>query len=172
MLRSATGQAERSLRRGLSWYRRYQARPGLFRRAGPGRATLGRMTTALVTGANKGIGYETARLLGDRGMTVLVGARSAELGEAATARLSSKSALNMVTALYAEELWDTPIKVNAANPGYCATDLNGNSGFRDPVQGADVSVHLATLPDDGPTGVLWGDQTFSHGSSADGGLPW
>jgi short chain dehydrogenase len=30
----------------------------------------------------------------------------------------------------------------AANPGYCATDLNGHSGFR-------------TLPDDGPTGQLW-----------------
>jgi NAD(P)-dependent dehydrogenase (short-subunit alcohol dehydrogenase family) len=85
---------------------------------------------------------------------------------------SSKAALNMVTAQYAKELWDTPIKVNAANPGYCATDLNGHRGFRDPVLGAEVSVHLATLPDDGPTGVLWGDQTFSHGASADGVLPW
>jgi NAD(P)-dependent dehydrogenase (short-subunit alcohol dehydrogenase family) len=42
---------------------------------------------------------------------------------------SSKSALNMVTAIYARELRDTPIKVNAANPGYTATDLNGHSGF-------------------------------------------
>jgi NAD(P)-dependent dehydrogenase (short-subunit alcohol dehydrogenase family) len=31
---------------------------------------------------------------------------------------SSKTALNMITALYAKELRDTPIKVNAANPGY------------------------------------------------------
>jgi NAD(P)-dependent dehydrogenase (short-subunit alcohol dehydrogenase family) len=85
---------------------------------------------------------------------------------------SSKAALNMVTALYAKELWDTPIKVNAANPGYCATDLNGNSGFRTPAQGAAVSVHLATLPADGPTGVLWGDRLFSHGESGDGVLPW
>ena len=30
---------------------------------------------------------------------------------------SSKSALNMITAMYAKELRDTPIKVNAANPG-------------------------------------------------------
>jgi NAD(P)-dependent dehydrogenase (short-subunit alcohol dehydrogenase family) len=29
----------------------------------------------------------------------------------------SKTALNMVTAMYAKELFDTPIKVNAANPG-------------------------------------------------------
>ena len=48
--------------------------------------------------------------------------------------------------MYAKELRDTPIKVNAANPGYCATDLNGHRGFREPVQGAEVSVHLATLP--------------------------
>ena len=85
---------------------------------------------------------------------------------------SSKAALNMVTALYAKELWDTPIKVNAANPGYCATDLNGRRGVRSPTQGAEVCVHLATLPDDGPTGVLWGDRTFSHGESTDGLLPW
>src|SRR6185436_165343 len=37
---------------------------------------------------------------------------------------SSKSALNMITALYAKELRGTPVKVNAANPGYTATDLN------------------------------------------------
>src|SRR6266498_4751827 len=38
---------------------------------------------ALITGANKGIGFETARLLGARGMTVLVGARDADRGEQA-----------------------------------------------------------------------------------------
>jgi NAD(P)-dependent dehydrogenase (short-subunit alcohol dehydrogenase family) len=68
---------------------------------------------------------------------------------------SAKTAVNMITAMYAMELRDTPIKVNAANPGYCATDLNGHSGFRTPEQGAEVSVHLATLPEDGPSGVLW-----------------
>jgi NAD(P)-dependent dehydrogenase (short-subunit alcohol dehydrogenase family) len=40
----------------------------------------------------------------------------------------SKSALNMVTAMYAKELAETLVKVNAANPGYCATDLNGHTG--------------------------------------------
>ena len=49
---------------------------------------------------------------------------------------SSKSALNMVTAIYARELRDTPIKVNAANPGYTATDLNGHSGFRSVAEGS------------------------------------
>ena len=68
----------------------------------------------------------------------------------------SKSALLMVTAMYAKELAGTPVKVNAANPGYCATDLNGHTGFRTAAEGASVSVHLATLPADGPTGTFYG----------------
>jgi NAD(P)-dependent dehydrogenase (short-subunit alcohol dehydrogenase family) len=83
---------------------------------------------------------------------------------------SSKTALNMITALYAKELRDTPIKVNAANPGYTATDLNGNSGFRSAAEGAEVSVHLATLDASGPTGTLWGYLWSPRG--AYGALPW
>src|SRR5260370_29764457 len=49
---------------------------------------------------------------------------------------SSKTALNMITAMYAQELRDTPIKVNAANPGYCATGLNRRRGCRTPEPGA------------------------------------
>ncbi|MFD2764344.1 SDR family oxidoreductase [Micromonospora eburnea] len=83
---------------------------------------------------------------------------------------SSKTALNMVTAMYAKELRDTPIKVNAANPGYCATDFNGHAGFRTAEEGAEVSVHLATLPADGPSGLLWGYQMDAGGGY--GTLPW
>jgi NAD(P)-dependent dehydrogenase (short-subunit alcohol dehydrogenase family) len=82
----------------------------------------------------------------------------------------SKAALNMVTAMFAKELSGTAIKVNAANPGWCATDLNANSGFRSAAEGAEVSVHLATLPGDGPTGTFWG---FRWGAEAPYGLiPW
>ena len=42
---------------------------------------------ALITGANKGIGYEVARQLGREGITVLIGARNPQLGEAAAAKL-------------------------------------------------------------------------------------
>jgi NAD(P)-dependent dehydrogenase (short-subunit alcohol dehydrogenase family) len=42
---------------------------------------------ALITGANKGIGFETARQLGALGITVLVGARDLKKGEAAAAEL-------------------------------------------------------------------------------------
>ena len=85
---------------------------------------------------------------------------------------SSKTALNMVTVMYAKELRDTPIKVNAANPGYCATDFNGHSGFRTAREGAEVSAHLATLPPDGPTGVLWGFRWTEGTSGTYGVLPW
>ncbi|WP_116244096.1 SDR family oxidoreductase [Nocardiopsis sp. FIRDI 009] len=84
----------------------------------------------------------------------------------------SKSAVNMVTALYARALRDTPIKVNAANPGYCATDLNGHGGHRTAEQGARVSLRLATLPEDGPSGVLWGHLAAEPDQECHGVLPW
>ena len=86
---------------------------------------------------------------------------------------SSKSALNMITALYAKELRDTPVKVNAANPGYTATDLNRHSGFRSVAEGAEASVRLATLDADGPSGILWGHLWIAGGpDDAYGPLPW
>lgn len=45
---------------------------------------------ALITGANKGIGLETARQLGKLGITVLVGARDLAKGEAATEQLKKE----------------------------------------------------------------------------------
>jgi NAD(P)-dependent dehydrogenase (short-subunit alcohol dehydrogenase family) len=88
---------------------------------------------------------------------------------------SSKTALNMVTAQYAKELWDTPIKVNAANPGYCATDLNNHRGFRSAEEGAEAIVYLATLPEDGPTGSFYGHLWVADVGPDDpqyGLLPW
>ncbi|ROS75467.1 SDR family oxidoreductase [Cellulomonas sp. PhB143] len=87
---------------------------------------------------------------------------------------SSKAAVNMLTAMYAKELKDTPIKVNAANPGFTSTDFNDHRGIRTVEQGAEASVHLATLPDDGPSGILWGHLWTTEGDG-DGGygvLPW
>ncbi len=45
---------------------------------------------ALITGANKGIGLEIARQLGRSGLTVLVGARDAERGQAAAQTLDDE----------------------------------------------------------------------------------
>ncbi len=85
---------------------------------------------------------------------------------------SSKAALNMLTAMYAKELRDTPIKVNAANPGYTATDFNDHRGFRSAAEGAEPSVYLATLPDDGPSGIFWGHLWNSDGDGGYGTIPW
>ena len=56
------------------------------------------MTVTLVTGANKGLGYETARRLLAQGHTVYVGARNAELGEAAASELGGQFVQLDVTA--------------------------------------------------------------------------
>jgi NAD(P)-dependent dehydrogenase (short-subunit alcohol dehydrogenase family) len=76
---------------------------------------------------------------------------------------SSKSAVNAITVQFAHELRNTPIKVNAADPGYVATDMNRHQGVRSVEQGAATPVRLATLPADGPTGGYFND---------DGPVPW
>ena len=76
---------------------------------------------------------------------------------------SSKAAVTMLTVLAAARLRDLGIKVNAADPGFCATDLNGRRGYRTPEQGAQVAIRLATLDDDGPTGGLFDES---------GPVPW
>lgn len=52
----------------------------------------------------------------------------------------------------AAELKDSGIKVNSADPGYAATDLNGRRGHQTIPEGSAAAVRLAVLPDDGPTG--------------------
>ncbi|MBT2289925.1 SDR family oxidoreductase [Paenibacillus albidus] len=76
---------------------------------------------------------------------------------------SSKAALNAATIMFAKEFKHTPLKINSADPGFTATDLNGFTGPRTVKQAADVIIRLATLPEDGPTGGFFAEN---------GEVPW
>lgn len=76
---------------------------------------------------------------------------------------ASKCAVNQFTVHLAAALADTPIKVNAAHPGWVRTTLGGDAAPMGVTDGAKTAVRLATLGPDGPTGG------FFHGKDA---LPW
>ncbi len=76
---------------------------------------------------------------------------------------SSKVAIIAMTVALAKDLRNTPIKVNSADPGFTATDMNGHTGPKKPEDAALVPVRLATLPPDGPTGGYFDEN---------GPVPW
>jgi NAD(P)-dependent dehydrogenase (short-subunit alcohol dehydrogenase family) len=65
---------------------------------------------------------------------------------------SSKSAVTMLTVQYAKAF--PGIRINAADPGYTATDFNGHSGTQTVTEGTDAVVALALQGADGPTGTF------------------
>ncbi|MGO9077762.1 MAG: SDR family NAD(P)-dependent oxidoreductase [Streptosporangiaceae bacterium] len=79
---------------------------------------------------------------------------SAWPGASLLAYNSSKTALNALTVMWASALRAEGIKVNSADPGYVATDLNHHSGNSTVEQGAEIIVTLATLAQDGLTGTF------------------
>jgi NAD(P)-dependent dehydrogenase (short-subunit alcohol dehydrogenase family) len=74
---------------------------------------------------------------------------------------SSKAAVTMLTTMYAKGL--PHMRVNAVDPGYTATDLNGHSGPQTVTEGTDAIVALAQVDPDGPTGTF---------QDRDGVVPW
>jgi NAD(P)-dependent dehydrogenase (short-subunit alcohol dehydrogenase family) len=70
----------------------------------------------------------------------------------------SKAALNMLTLQLAKDLEGTGVLVNACCPGWVRTRMGGPDAERSVEEGADTPIWLATLPDDGPSGLLFGDR--------------
>lgn len=70
----------------------------------------------------------------------------------------SKSSLNALTMMFANELKPRGIKVNAMCPGWVKTDMGGPDAPRTVEQGADTAVWLATS-DQIPTGQFFRDRS-------------
>ncbi|HBL31204.1 MAG TPA: short-chain dehydrogenase [Acidobacteria bacterium] len=70
----------------------------------------------------------------------------------------SKTALNALTVLLADELKDTNVLVNAMTTGWVRTRLGGLRAPRSIAQGAETAVWLAMLPDGGPQGKFFKDR--------------
>ncbi|WP_043636457.1 SDR family NAD(P)-dependent oxidoreductase [Nonomuraea candida] len=74
---------------------------------------------------------------------------------------SSKTALNMIVSQYARAL--PGFKVNAADPGNPATDMNHHTGLHTVEEAAEPVIRLATLGREGPTGGFF---------DRNGPVPW
>jgi NAD(P)-dependent dehydrogenase (short-subunit alcohol dehydrogenase family) len=74
---------------------------------------------------------------------------------------ASKAAVNMITVQFAKAF--PAMRINAVEPGYTNTDLNGRTGTQTVEEGARIIVDMAGTGPDGPTGGYL---------SAHGPLPW
>ncbi|MFD8690989.1 SDR family NAD(P)-dependent oxidoreductase [Streptomyces sp. NPDC059651] len=74
---------------------------------------------------------------------------------------TSKTAVNMLTVQFAKAF--PKMRINAVEPGYTATDLNGRAGTQTVEQGAEIIVRMAQSGPGSPTGGYF---------DAAGPLPW
>ncbi|MEA5520858.1 SDR family NAD(P)-dependent oxidoreductase, partial [Limnoraphis robusta] len=70
----------------------------------------------------------------------------------------SKTAVNALTRILADEVRDLDILVNAVCPGWVKTRMGGENATRNPEEGADTIVWLATQPTGGVSGGFFRDR--------------
>jgi NAD(P)-dependent dehydrogenase (short-subunit alcohol dehydrogenase family) len=100
-------------------------------------------------------------LMGGQGRVVNVSSGMGQLSEmngCCPGYRLSKTALNAVTRILADELRATGVKVNSVCPGWVRTDMGGPQATLSVEEGARGIVWAATLPDEGPSGGF-----FRHG---------
>ena len=69
----------------------------------------------------------------------------------------SKTAMNAVTRIFADELKETKININSVCPGWVRTDMGGPNAERTVAEGAEGIVWAACLSKDGPSGGFFRD---------------
>jgi NAD(P)-dependent dehydrogenase (short-subunit alcohol dehydrogenase family) len=65
---------------------------------------------------------------------------------------ASKAAVNAITIQFAKAF--PGFRINAVEPGYTNTDLNGRTGTQTVEEGAEIIVRMAQIGADGPTGTF------------------
>jgi NAD(P)-dependent dehydrogenase (short-subunit alcohol dehydrogenase family) len=108
------------------------------------------MKTALITGANKGIGHEVARQLATKGFHVFVGARNARAGRKAAEEISKKRHARSATALQAGGK-ATFLEIDVADNNSVAKAVREFSNDEDHL---DVLVNNAGIIVDGDNAIL------------------
>jgi NAD(P)-dependent dehydrogenase (short-subunit alcohol dehydrogenase family) len=98
---------------------------------------------ALVTGANKGIGFEIARQIGRAGIIVLVGARNKAAGEEAVIRLTAERIDARFIAIDVAEYASIETSAGTITSGFGRLDiLVNNAGINDPADGPAPTAQL------------------------------
>jgi NAD(P)-dependent dehydrogenase (short-subunit alcohol dehydrogenase family) len=65
---------------------------------------------------------------------------------------ASKTTVNAITVQFAKAF--PGMRINAVDPGYTKTDLNGRTGTQSVEEGAEIIVRMAQIGADGPTGTF------------------
>lgn len=79
----------------------------------------------------------------------------ADMGSGYLAYRISKTAVNTITKVLANETDSHNIQINSVDPGWVKTEMGGAGASLSVEEGADTIVWLSTQPDDSPTGMFY-----------------